>query len=78
MCIRDRSKSDLSREVRMETHAETKKTDPVVVHEDPVAMADGKPPSQSTKTTPQFGYGPYGGEPSHTPKDGKKAEDAAP
>jgi len=75
---RERSKSDLSREVRMETHPGTKKSDPVVVHEDPVAMADHEPPSQSTKTTPQFGYGPYGGEPSNASKDGKKAEDTAP
>ncbi|KAK5134990.1 hypothetical protein LTR08_005942 [Meristemomyces frigidus] len=61
---RHRSKSDLSREVRMEVHPATKEEDPVVVKDDPVKQADGHAPSQSTNTTPQFGYGPFGGEPS--------------
>ena len=60
---RNRSKSDLSREARMEIHPATKEEDPVVVQEDPVKEAGGLAPSQSTSTTPQFGYGPFGGEP---------------
>jgi len=64
---RERSKSDLSREYRLEVHPNTKPHDPVIATEDPVEMADRMPPSQSSKTTPQFGYGPYGGEPSTKP-----------
>lgn len=64
---RERSKSDLSRDARMEVHPDTKKDDPVVV------VHGGQPPSQSTKTTPQFGYGPYGGEPSNTKDDKSNA-----
>ena len=58
---RQRSKSDLSREVKMEVHPETKPGTEVIV-EDPVDTAGG-PPSQSTETTPQFGAGPFGGSP---------------
>ena len=61
---RARSKSDLSKEVRMEAHPETKRDDPIVVKEDPVEKAGNQPPSQSTETTPAFGQGPFGGEPS--------------
>lgn len=71
---RDRSKSDLSREVRMDAHPGTKKEDPVLVNNDPVEPAGGQPPSQSTRTTPQFGYGPFGGEPSNTLKSDKKSD----
>ncbi|KAI7253152.1 calcium-translocating P-type ATPase [Hortaea werneckii] len=75
---RGRSKSDLSKEVRMDVHPETKKEDPVVVNEDPVEQAGNQPPSQSTDTTPQFGRGPFTGEPSNTLNEGKsddKSED---
>ncbi|RMY45673.1 hypothetical protein D0864_15396 [Hortaea werneckii] len=75
---RGRSKSDLSKEVRMDVHPETKKEDPVVVNEDPVEQAGNQPPSQSTDTTPQFGRGPFTGEPSNTLSEGKsddKSED---
>jgi len=61
---RERSKSDLSKEIRMEVHPDTKKDDPVVIKDDPVEQAGNAPPSQSANTTPQFGYGPHGGEPS--------------
>jgi len=63
---RDRSKSDLSREVRRSTdlHPDTKADDPVIVV-DPVEQAGHQPPSQATQTTPAFGQGPVGGEPSH-------------
>ncbi|KAK4540565.1 hypothetical protein LTR36_009095 [Oleoguttula mirabilis] len=71
---RERSKSDLSREVRMETHPSTKKEDRVVINENPVERAGQQPPSQSTKTTPQFGYGPFGGEPSSTLRDDQKSD----
>ncbi|KAI7613204.1 calcium-translocating P-type ATPase, partial [Hortaea werneckii] len=75
---RGRSKSDLSKEVRMDVHPETKKEDPVVVNEDPVEQAGNQPPSQSADTTPQFGRGPFTGEPSNTLNEGKsddKSED---
>ena len=65
---RQRSKSDLSKEVKMDKHPDTKPGDEVVV-EDPVEKAGGAP-SQSTETTPQFGAGPYAGEPS-SKKDGE-------
>ena len=60
---RARSKSDLSKEVRMEAHPDTRREDPVVIRADPVEAAGGQPPSQATETTPQFGFGPYGGDP---------------
>ncbi|KAF2722634.1 calcium-translocating P-type ATPase [Polychaeton citri CBS 116435] len=60
---RERSKSDLSKEVRMDPHPDTKKGDTIVV-ERPVEAAGNAPPSQSTATTPAFGLGPFGGEPS--------------
>lgn len=61
---RDRSKSDLSREVRLsgEVHPDTRQNDPVVVR-DPAEVAAGHPPSQSTNTTPAFGQGPFGDQP---------------
>ena len=67
---RERSKSDLSKEVRLDVHPATE-NDPVVSKADPVQEAGGQPPSQSTNTTPQFGYGPFGGEPS-TKREGIK------
>ncbi|KAI6879371.1 hypothetical protein KC334_g17039 [Hortaea werneckii] len=75
---RGRSKSDLSKEVRMDVHPETKKEDPVVVNEDPVEQAGNQPPSQSTDTTPQFGQGPFTGEPSNTLNDDSKKSDDKP
>ena len=63
---RERSKSDLSKEVRMDTHPETKSSDRLVAGGDPVELADQQPPSQSTKTTPQFGYGPFGRRAEHS------------
>lgn len=73
---RERSKSDLSKEVRMEVHPDTKKGDPVVLKDDPVAEADTVPPSQSTNTTPQFGYGPFGGEPSTKKPQSDRKDDS--
>lgn len=61
---RHRSKSDLSKEVRMEPHTETKSEDPILVPGNLVEQAGNNPPSQATETTPHFGSGPYGGEPS--------------
>lgn len=69
--VRDRSKSDLSREVHMEAHPGTSDRDPIIVREYPVDKADKQPPSQSTKTTPRFGFGPFGGEPSAANDDKK-------
>jgi Ca2+-transporting ATPase len=68
---RDRSKSDLSRDARLEVHPETKKDQEIIVQGDPIEQAGGKPPSQSTKTTPEFGYGPFGGSFSSAPADEK-------
>jgi Ca2+-transporting ATPase len=61
---RDRSKSDLSREVRRsaEVHPDTRETDPVIVN-DPLQVGATQPPSQSTVTTPAFGLGPFGDRP---------------
>jgi Ca2+-transporting ATPase len=61
---RDRSKSDLSREVRRsaEVHPETREMDPVIVN-DPLQVGSSHPPSQSTVTTPAFGLGPFGDRP---------------
>lgn len=72
---RERSKSDLSKEVRLETHPDTKKGDGVVIAEDPVEAAGQAPPSQSNSTTPQFGYGPFGGEPSTSKADADQKKD---
>ncbi|KAH9826640.1 calcium-translocating P-type ATPase [Teratosphaeria destructans] len=71
---RDRSKSDLTREIKMELHPQTRKGDHVLVHETPVEEAGNAPPSQSTATTPQFGYGPFAGEPSSARNDTKSAD----
>lgn len=74
---RDRSKSDLSREVRRsaEVHPETRESDPVVVN-DPLQSGSGsrKPPSQATDTTPAFGFGPFGDQPA-ADAEAKKDED---
>ncbi|KAK3068435.1 plasma membrane calcium [Teratosphaeriaceae sp. CCFEE 6253] len=60
---RDRSKSDLSKEVRLEAHPETRRGDTLTVPGNPVEQAGGHPPSQATGTTPEFGLGPFGGSP---------------
>ncbi|PPJ53383.1 hypothetical protein CBER1_01013 [Cercospora berteroae] len=64
---RGRSKSDLSKEYRLEAHPETSNKDEVVVQETPVNTQH--PPSQQDGTTPQFPQGPYSGEPSSAKKD---------
>ncbi|KAI5369853.1 Putative P-type ATPase, HAD superfamily, P-type ATPase, transmembrane domain superfamily [Septoria linicola] len=64
---RDRSKSDLSKEYRLDPHPETSKKDDVVVKEAPVDSQH--PPSQRNDTTPAFPQGPYSGEPSSAKKD---------
>jgi Ca2+-transporting ATPase len=58
---RERSKSDLSKEYRLETHPETAKNEEVVPKGDPVAQAGG-PPSQADSTTPLFPVGPFSGD----------------
>jgi len=72
---RDRSKSDLSREVRRsaEVHPDTRDTDPIIVN-DPLQVGSSHPPSQSTVTTPAFGFGPFGDRPD-TESAPKKDED---
>ncbi|KAK5108410.1 hypothetical protein LTR62_008366 [Meristemomyces frigidus] len=68
---RNRSKSDLSKEMRMDAHPETKEDDAVLIQGDAVQEAGGQAPSQSTDTTPAFGYGPFGEEPGSVgPKGG--------
>ncbi|KAK3622501.1 plasma membrane calcium [Elasticomyces elasticus] len=73
---RDRSKSDLSKDVRLDVHPETeyKSSNTLMVPGNPVEQAGGHPPSQSTNTTPQFGIGPYAGEPG---SDQKKSDTPA-
>jgi Ca2+-transporting ATPase len=73
---RDRSKSDLSREVRRsgEVHPDTRANDPVIVN-DPLTTGSGQPPSQATGTTPAFGFGPFGDQ---AGADTKKSEEKKP
>lgn len=59
---RDRSKSDLSKEYRLDTHPETLKKDALVVSEAPDDSQH--PPSQQNDITPLFPAGPLSGEPS--------------
>ncbi|KAF2154889.1 calcium-translocating P-type ATPase [Myriangium duriaei CBS 260.36] len=59
---RIRSKSDLSKEVPLEVHPDTREEDPVFV-ENPIQAAGGQPPSQSVHTTPAFPIGPFAGQP---------------
>ena len=59
----------------MEAHPETQPDDPVIIKENPVEKAGNQPPSQSTDTTPQFGIGPFGGEPSKVTKDDKENDE---
>ena len=59
---RIRSKSDLSKEVPLEVHPDTREEDPVYVA-DPLRAAGGHPPSQSVYTTPAFAFGPFAGQP---------------
>jgi Ca2+-transporting ATPase len=73
---RDRSKSDLSREVRRsgEVHPDTRANDPVIVN-DLLTTGSGQPPSQATGTTPAFGFGPFGDQ---AGADTKKSEEKKP
>lgn len=71
---RERSRSDLSREQGFETHPNTKARDPVMLG-DSLGIIGGQPPSQSNETTPAFGQGPFGGQPS---MDKGKARDISP
>ncbi|KAF4547498.1 Cation transporting ATPase-like protein [Elsinoe fawcettii] len=59
---RIRSKSDLSNQVPLEVHPDTREDDPVFV-ENPIEAAGFAPPSQSVNTTPAFTIGPYAGQP---------------
>lgn len=61
---RGRSKSDLSKEVRVDSHSDTKKEHSVVLGELPVEPASEAPPSQSSAAMNRFGYESHGGEPS--------------
>ncbi|KAF2763884.1 calcium-translocating P-type ATPase [Teratosphaeria nubilosa] len=69
---RSRSKSDLTKDIKMELHPQTKKGDGVLLSENPAEQAGT--PGQSAGTTPQFGHGPFGGEPSSTRNDQKSAD----
>ena len=73
---RRRSKSDLSREVRMDSHPDSNPMDDIALKDNPVEQAGGLPPSQANETTPQFGYGPYSGEPSTATNDKQNTQDA--
>lgn len=61
---RGRSKSDLSKEVRVDSHSDTQKEHSVVLGELPVEPASEAPPSQSSAAMNRFGYESHGGEPS--------------
>ena len=75
---RDRSKSDLSKEYRLDTHPETSKKDGLVVNEAPIDSQH--PPSQQNDTTPLFPVGPFSGEPNSSSQKGDiaKKDDTAP
>jgi Ca2+-transporting ATPase len=67
---RNRSRSDLEGQQGIEVHPDTKSTDPILA--DP---SDYKlPPSQNQDTTPNFGIGPFAGD----PKLDDKASDSKP
>jgi Ca2+-transporting ATPase len=75
---RHRSKSDLSKELRQDVHPETKPDDPITVSA-PTEAASGQPPSQSTVTMPDFGVGPFAGEPSKKDKnEGEQKDETSP
>jgi Ca2+-transporting ATPase len=75
---RHRSKSDLSKELRQDKQPETKPDDPIIVSA-PAETAGGQPPSQSTATTPDFGVGPFAGEPSKKDKnEGEQKDETSP
>lgn len=59
---RARSRSDLSRDLGVDIHPDTKSKDPVVV-DDPLEHTHDHPPSQAVETTPAFGTGPFRGQP---------------
>jgi len=62
---RDRSKSDLSKEVRVDSHPDTRKNHPLIFQEFPVESASQATPSQSPANTHQFEqHWPHGGKPS--------------
>ncbi len=64
---RNRSKSDLSKEYRLEPHPDTSPKDGVVVKDAPVDSQHA--PSQQNDTTPAFSHGPYSREPGSAKKD---------
>ncbi|KXT15145.1 hypothetical protein AC579_7918 [Pseudocercospora musae] len=68
---RERSKSDLSKEYRLDPHPETSDKDKLVAQADPVPERGGAPPSQSVSTTPAFPVGPYSGDSSSKQDDVK-------
>lgn len=59
---RTRSRSDLSRDPGVDIHPDTRSADPLIV-KDPMEDVQDHPPSQTVKTTPAFGTGPFGGDP---------------
>lgn len=67
---RDRSKSDLSKEYRLDTHPETSKQDGIVV-----SVESQQPPSQRNDTTPVYPAGPNSGEPTSSSKKVTKEQD---
>ncbi|KAF2265811.1 calcium-translocating P-type ATPase [Lojkania enalia] len=57
---RNRSKSDLEAQDDLEVHPDTKSTDPILA---PDPREYRGPPSQNQETTPNFGVGPFSGDP---------------
>ncbi|KAF2143789.1 uncharacterized protein K452DRAFT_162339 [Aplosporella prunicola CBS 121167] len=64
---RARGKSDIEAQEGMGVHQDTRPEDPVVVKE---ALKPGNPPSQNTELTPNFGLGPFAGQPKIDREDG--------
>ncbi|KAF2009950.1 calcium transporting P-type ATPase-like protein [Aaosphaeria arxii CBS 175.79] len=59
---RTRSKSDLEAQEGIEVHPDTKPNDPILAP-GPSEYTHNGPPSQNVETTPNFGVGPFAGDP---------------
>ncbi|KAF2458938.1 hypothetical protein BDY21DRAFT_283004 [Lineolata rhizophorae] len=73
------NRSEIDHLAGVETHPATKPTDPVIVEED--TLQAGVPPSQRKETTPDFGVGPFKGDPKldqDSAASKKKDDDMAP
>ena len=74
---RTRSRSDLEAQDGAQVHPDTKPEDPIVAKKEEAGIVggdDGPAPSQRTETTPAFGAGPFGGDPTERIPEKEKRE----